>query len=195
MSYTHLNPAQRYQIQRRLADAQPVPVIAHALGVHRSTVYREIERGTVGHVYQADGAQARARQRRRPSAANHPTKPASLWQNVRRLLRQRWSPEQIAGRYQQEGGAGLCQQTIYAWLHRTGSALHSRLRHHRPCHPGGPAVAAYPSIASASDSALHRFNSVRPWVIGKAIPCADAQDTPVWSPWWNATASILGCLP
>ena len=34
MTYAQLNLAQRYHIQRRLAAAQPVVVIARALGVH-----------------------------------------------------------------------------------------------------------------------------------------------------------------
>ena len=133
MTFTHLNLAQRYQIQTRLAAAQAVAVIAHALGVHRSTVYRELQRGRRGARYQAELAQQRARQRRAASAANHPTKPATLWHEVRRLLRQRWSPEQIAGRRVREGAhadRAVSYQAIYDWLTRTGSALLTRLRHY-----------------------------------------------------------------
>ena len=153
MTYAHLNLAQRYQIQHRLAAAQPVAVIACALGVHRSTVYRERARGGQRADYQAAYAQQRARQRRAPSAANHPTKPATLWHEVRRLLRQRWSPEQIAGRRAREGAQAdhaVSYQAIsrkgdkYDWLARTGSALLSRLRHYRALPPWRPSSGGLP---------------------------------------------------
>ena len=144
MTYAHLNLAQRYQIQHRLAAVQPVAVISRALGVHRSTVYRELQRGRRGAPYQAELAQQRARRRRAPSAANHPTKPASLWHEVRRLLRQRWSPEQIAGRRVREGAHAVSFQAIYTWLTRTGSALLSRLRHYRALPPWRPSSGGLP---------------------------------------------------
>ena len=144
MTYAHLNLAQRYQIQRRLAAVQPVAVISRALGVHRSTVYRELQRGHRRADYQAEHAQQRAQQRRAASAANHPTKPASLWHEVRRLLRQRWSPEQIAGRGIREGAHAVSFQAIYTWLTRTGSALLSRLRHYRALSPWRPSSGGLP---------------------------------------------------
>ena len=147
MTYAHLNLSQRYQIQTRLAAAQAVAVIAHALGVHRSTVYRELQRGRRGAPYQAELAQQRARQRRVASAANHPTKPATLWHEVRRLLRQRWSPEQIAGRRVREGAhadRAVSYQAIYDWLTRTGSALLTRLRHYRAFAPWRPSSGGLP---------------------------------------------------
>ena len=152
MTYAHLNLAQRYQIQRRLAAVQPVAVISRALGVHRSTVYRELQRGRRGAPYQAELAQQRARRRRAASAANHATKPASLWHEVRRLLRQRWSPEQIAGRRVREGAHAdhaVSYQAIYNWLARTGSALLSRLRHYRALSPWRTSSGGLPKTRSS----------------------------------------------
>ena len=97
--------------------------------------------------YQAAYAQQRARQRRAASAANHPTKPATLWHEVRRLLRQRWSPEQIAGRRVREGAhadRAVSYQAIYDWLTRTGSALLTRLRHYRAFAPWRPSSGGLP---------------------------------------------------
>ena len=46
MKFTHLNQQQRYQIESRLNIGQSPDVIARALGVDRSTIYREIKRNT-----------------------------------------------------------------------------------------------------------------------------------------------------
>ena len=166
MLFAHLNLAQRYQIQTRLAAAQPVAVIARALGVHRSTVYRELERGAVQEDYQAERAQARAKQRRVSSAANHPVKPPSLWQQVRRLLRRYWSPEQIAGRGPLEGGQAVSTQATYAWLKRTGSALTTRLRHYRALMPWrtstGDLPKTRPSIRQRP-SEVHQRHTLGHW--------------------------------
>jgi IS30 family transposase len=47
MSFAHLNQHQRYQIEKQLAEGKSVAVIARSLGIHRSTVYRELRRGQI----------------------------------------------------------------------------------------------------------------------------------------------------
>ncbi len=135
MKYTHLNLQQRYQIEARLNTAQPVPVIALALGIDRSTVYRERNRGQVRGRYCARTAHRRALRCKAISASNHPVKPDSVWKVSSQLLRQEWSPEQISGRLHLTGGiAGVTvsHHAIYGWLSRSSSRLVTRLRHHRP---------------------------------------------------------------
>ncbi len=75
-SYTHLTSGQRGQIQAWLADGHSITEIAHRIGVHRSTISREIKRGSVQQVkkindkrvhfqaYFAETAQALAEKRR-----------------------------------------------------------------------------------------------------------------------------------
>jgi transposase, IS30 family len=159
--FKHLNPSQRYQIASRLAMKQPIWVIASALGVHRSTVYREIARGGVGQPYVAKTAQQRAWARRAASAANHPTKPNKLWQYVRRQLKQEHSPDEISGRLRRVDGKHWGQvsgQAIYDWLKRTDSPLIDHLRHthcrwHRKSSGGmplnRPRIASRPDIVDA----------------------------------------------
>lgn len=159
--FKHLNPTQRYQIASRLAKQQPIRVIAFALGVHRSTIYREMARGGVGQAYVARMAQQRAWLRRAASAANHPTKPARLWQYVRRQLKRQHSPDQISGRLRCVDGTHWGQvsgQAIYDWLKRTDSPLIDHLRHahcrwHRRSSGGmplnRPGIASRPDIVAA----------------------------------------------
>ena len=153
MKFTHLNQQQRYQIETRLDMGQSPSVIAHALGVDRSTIYRERNRGQVRGRYCAHTAHQRARKRRSHSAANHPTKPDLIWRVASHCLRQEWSPQQISGRLSLTGGVEgitISHNAIYDWLHRSPSQLASRLRHHRPPSPwrvgGGGLPQDRPSI-------------------------------------------------
>src|SRR5687767_12654048 len=100
MYYAHLTQRARYQIEQLKQEAVPVRLIARKLGVHRSTIYRELNRGrgaAWGH-YEAAHAHLAAERRARRSAANHPRKPASLWRSVARGLLRQWSPEEIRER-------------------------------------------------------------------------------------------------
>jgi len=98
MCYAHLTQAQRYQIEQLLQADCSVACIARKLHVHRSSVYRELNRGTDSrHGYVAWYAQEAAERRARRSAANHRTKPASLWRLIGQLIQRDWSPEQARG--------------------------------------------------------------------------------------------------
>lgn len=76
--YTHLNERDRYKIEGLLEGKRGVEEIAALLGRDRSTIYREIERGTVNRLqsdlsekatYRANTAQADYdRQRQRPGS-------------------------------------------------------------------------------------------------------------------------------
>lgn len=144
MGFTHLNQHQRYQIEARLAVGQSLSVIANAIGIHRSTAYREHSRGLVGGRYCALSAHARALKRRALSAANHPCKPPALWRLVGQCLRKDWSPEQIGGRLRLTGSQAVSHQSIYDWLRRQPGALAGHLRHYREYRPWGQGHAGLP---------------------------------------------------
>ncbi|MRS13281.1 MAG: IS30 family transposase [Actinobacteria bacterium] len=169
MKFTHLNEEQRYQIEARLASGKTAAQIAVALGVHRSTIYRELARGYVRGRYEAATAQVRAHRRRAKSAANHPTKAGSVWTTVRACLRQEWSPQQISGRLRLTetgpGAVAVSHQAIYDWLRREKVGLRSRLRHHCPQDPwrvssgglpaGRPSIRKRPPEVKAREQAGH----------------------------------------
>ena len=131
MCYAHLTQAQRYQIESLLQAKSPVPCIARKLQVHRSTVYRELQRGGSRSGYLAWQAQEAAERRARRSAANHPSKPPELWRRVRRYLRRDWSPQQIEGWLRRFALPLVSAPAIYAHIHgdrRNGGFLHEHLR-------------------------------------------------------------------
>jgi len=134
MTHTHLNQPLRYQIEKQLAEGKSKTLIALRLGIHRSTVHRELARGQVKGQYCAATSHQRTLKRRSISAANHRSHAKSLWRTVSVLLRKQWSPEQISGRLKLTecvGGLSVSTQTIYNWLHRTDSVLSQHLRHYR----------------------------------------------------------------
>lgn len=131
MEFTTLSQGLRYLIEKRLQSSQRICVIATAIGVHRSTLYRELKRGSVNGRYDAAIAQQRADRRRATSTANHPQKTAALWRAVGHSLRQDHSPEQFAGRLRAAGGLSgeqVSTQAIYNWLKRTKSSAVTHLR-------------------------------------------------------------------
>ena len=138
MYYAHLTRKKRYQIESLLEQGITVDVIARKVGFHRSTIYRELARGTRAiSRYRACEAQEAALRRIRRSAANHPVKPASVWQRVHRLLRRDWSPEQIRGWLIREGEPTASAPAIYAYVRRVGGDLHEHLRYGRRRIPWG----------------------------------------------------------
>lgn len=111
--------------------------IAHLLGVHRSTVGRELSRNTATsvpgtHVYRPGQAQRQARQRK--AAANQLRRkivPSSaLADMIAHRLRRYWSPEQIAGRLKRDrrGQTVVSPETIYQYVYRERPDLRPYLR-------------------------------------------------------------------
>lgn len=133
MSYTHLTFEQRYHIQVDRSNGLLPPVIARRLGLHRSTVYRELARGQDPNgYYSAARADHRAQLRRAPSAANHPTKPAALWRWVASCLRKEDSPDEIAGRLPLVcPGISVSVPAIYAYVRRNERAQGQIYKHMR----------------------------------------------------------------
>lgn len=133
MNYKQLTEGDRYMIVALKRQGLSFVKIAQAIGKHRSTIYREFKRNTCWHMdgsYRPSKAQRRTRARRSRSRRNqHFTEQDFLI--VRRLLRQKWSPEQITGYLKKEGHRCFSHETIYRyiWLNkRSGGNLWEHLR-------------------------------------------------------------------
>jgi IS30 family transposase len=97
-----LTHAEREEIRAGIQAEDSNAVIAERLGRHRGTIGREIKATGGRFAYRAHLAQARAE-----AAARRPKVPWSearpeLWAEVQTLLREKWSPEQIAGRLRRD---------------------------------------------------------------------------------------------
>jgi IS30 family transposase len=124
MTHTHLSPNERYQIQAWLEQNLSKCQIAHRLGRHRSTIYREL--GRCAGAYDACVAQLHRGDCARRCAANAPHYGPDVWQAVRDALQKSfWSPQQIAGRARHAPELACnapsqrpSTQAIYAWVAR-----------------------------------------------------------------------------
>jgi transposase, IS30 family len=105
--YQQLTQRQRFIIQDLRDLGKNNTDIAAEIGVHRSTVSREIKRNkNSAGGYKAVGAQAVARGRRLHPIARTRKISGILEEIIREKLNLRWSPEQISGRlklYQSRG--------------------------------------------------------------------------------------------
>src|SRR5436853_2125842 len=129
MNYTQLTREQRYQIYALMKAGHNQPRIASVIGCHKSTISRELRRnrGQKGYrPYQADELAFD----RQCNAYRSRIAPRT-WQEVERLLRQDWSPEQIAGRLKLERQPTVSHECIYLYVYadkRRGGTLHRHLR-------------------------------------------------------------------
>lgn len=117
---SQLNMDEREQIAQFRSQGLSRAEIGRRLGRHRSSIGRELRRNGEGGEYWPSRAQQKAQARRsqRCKKLDDP----ELKSAVCHGLAQRWSPEQIAGRWRREcrapGGARVSHMTIYRWIRR-----------------------------------------------------------------------------
>jgi len=129
MSYTQLTSAKRYQIYALMKAGQNQTQIAAVVACHKSTISRELRRNSGYKGYRPRQAQWQSGSRRFRS---HPTRiSVETWELVELLLRQQWSPEQIAGRLKLEQRPTVSHERIYRHIYadkQQGGCLHRHLR-------------------------------------------------------------------
>ena len=120
--YNQLTQEQRYQMDA-LRSTNPSILqkeIAKILCVHPSTISRELKRNVYIEtgVYIASKAVELSDQRRR-EADKHSKRSHNLWLIITRLLRKRWSPEQISGvlKRRTRGRLSISAEFIYRWIY------------------------------------------------------------------------------
>lgn len=135
MKYVQLTYEERVTLSVLKQQGQSVRSIANVLGRHFSTVYRELNRNRcykIDGAYRPSKAQRRTRARRRRSRRNrHYTDQDFLL--TRKLLRQKWSPEQVTGHLRRFGlfTRRISHETIYQYIWRdkaNGGDLWKHLR-------------------------------------------------------------------
>lgn len=131
MSYKQLTQEQRYQIEAYIGTGMKRSEIAREIGVHRSTVGREIDRNSDLRLagYRACAAIAETRIRHERKRKKRVDK--TTWATVGTLLRLDWSPEQVTERLKLEGLPTVSHETIYLHIYQNklkGGDLYRHLR-------------------------------------------------------------------
>ena len=119
--YLQLSCEQRYQIEVLLKADKSQQEIAHLLGVHKSTISRELHRNTAkrgagAKQYHAGGAQRKTMHRHKVKAkhirfTDRMKQQARDWLHIDKL-----SPELISVRGKQQTGDFVSHETIYGWI-------------------------------------------------------------------------------
>src|SRR6266852_3541083 len=129
MNYTQLTREQRYQIWALMKAGQNQSQIAVVVGCHKSTISRELRRNSGQKGYRPYQADELAFDRQ--CEAYRSRIAWQTWQQVERLLRQDWSPEQISGRLKLNQQPSVSHEWIYLYVYadkRRGGTLHRHLR-------------------------------------------------------------------
>ena len=129
MSYAQLTQEQRYQIWALKKAGLKQVEIAREIGVHKSTICRELKRNTGRRGYRPKQAHRFAMERRQAKVKARISE--EEWRRIEALLRQDWSPEQIGGRLALEGRRKVSHEWIYQHIYadkQAGGDLHTHLR-------------------------------------------------------------------
>lgn len=129
---SHITQEQRYTIELLLNENFKINYIANIIGVHRSTVYREIQRNSDlrNNEYRSCLAQKKYENRLKNKVRYTKITP-ELWIKIKSLLQNDYSPEQITGYLNKNGLTSMSHEWIYQqiWLDKKRNGeLHKHLR-------------------------------------------------------------------
>ena len=138
MKYKQLTLKERYHISTLLKRGWKQKEIAESIGVHPSTICREIQRNkdvtTQEYHYAFAESKASIRQK---SKVKHTVLTSKIKTYIKQKLKEDWSPEQIAGRMKHDKGFTICHETIYRYIYYNKSRkgrLYKYLRHKNKKH-------------------------------------------------------------
>jgi IS30 family transposase len=129
--YKHLISAQRSQIFAYKQCNKSTKFIAEALGVHKSTIYRELSRNRNKRGGYAHNAHEMAMERAERVVLNRTISPKVKFECLQHIKVDDWSPEQISG-VMKAKDIKVSHTTIYKWIKEdklAGGTLFEHLRH------------------------------------------------------------------
>ena len=128
--YKHLTREQRYAIYLGRQKGETLEMIARSIGVHKSTVSREIRRNSTPNVkYVWNKAHDMSESRQRHTPGNRGLSAVQKWLIAELIREEQWSPRQISGRLRREG-INVSHEAIYAIIRSDESGdLASHCRH------------------------------------------------------------------
>lgn len=129
--YKHLISTQRSQIFAYIQCGKSVEFIAKELGVHKSTIYRELSRNSNKRGGYAHNAHEMAMERQERIVRNATIPGNVKFECLQHIRVDQWSPEQISGVMSLKG-VNVSHTTIYKWVREdkdAGGRLFENLRH------------------------------------------------------------------
>lgn len=129
--YKHLISIQRSQIFAYRQCNKSVEFIANELGVHKSTIYRELSRNSNKRGGYARNAHEMAMERQERVVKNRTISPKVKFECLQHIRVDQWSPEQISGKLKKKD-IHVSHTIIYKWVKEdklAGGSLFEFLRH------------------------------------------------------------------
>ena len=111
-SYSHLTQSQPCQIYTLKSKKFSQAEIAEIVGVHPSTISREIARNTGERGYRYKQAHETAVVRRQQASAQPKVMTVENIELIEKYLLMKWSPEQISGRLKKDKVCSISHETI-----------------------------------------------------------------------------------
>ena len=179
MLYHQITFAERYTLGVLRRGGLSPAAIARTLGRHRSTILREVQRNQASSdgTYRPQLADWYARGRRSHSRRNQQFS-AAEWARIQVLLREDWSPEQVAGWLRRHRELAISHETIYryVWADKRAPAARSTRTCAAPANSGASAMAATTAVAAwlanaRLPSGRRSSRRARSSGIGKRIRC------------------------
>jgi len=127
--YHQLTREQRYGINTLLKTGHNQAEIAKAIGVHKSTISRELIRNHGKRGYRYKQAHAKATERRQGKIS--PRIDSITWAFIKILIENEWSPEQIHGWMKENLIVSVSHERIYDYIYQDkekGGDLYTYLR-------------------------------------------------------------------
>ena len=128
-NYIQLTQEQRYQIFAYKKAGYNQSEIAHQIGVDKSTVSRELKRNRGFRGYRPKQAHQLSLQRKKGKVKERIN--PEIWEWVKKLLEEDWSPEQISGWLNREQRLYISHESIYLFVYRDKSQGGDLYRHLR----------------------------------------------------------------
>lgn len=128
-AYHRLTEGKRNQIYALKKAGLSQQAIADQIGVHKTTIYRELERNKGLRGYRPKQAHRLACSRQ--SSISRTRISEARWRWIENMLREDWSPEQISGYLKANNEPSVSPEWIYQHIYtdkRNGGTLHSHLR-------------------------------------------------------------------
>jgi len=130
--YSHISVEQRYKIEALIKAGHKTGFIADELGLHRSTIYREVSRNKKERSsYRAIVANEYAQERKERFSLNRKFTPSIKKFIDHNLSQFQWSPEQIHGYCKQNNIPMVSHERIYQYIYedkQNGGTLYKNLR-------------------------------------------------------------------
>ena len=130
--YHHLTRDSRCQLYALKKRGDSATQVSKELGVHRSTIYRELKRNSGQRGYRYKPANEKALERRNSASKKKPKMTPTMISTIEEKLNLQWSPVQISGWLKKLGEAVVSHETIYQYIWKDKlkkGLLYQNLRH------------------------------------------------------------------